>query len=74
MTNRLVLIAALTLAAGLHPRTLRRPPPIWFSSNGKVIMLDDTSSIIQAVAITQSVPASGGRKCAGLQSRAIFTI
>jgi predicted amidohydrolase YtcJ len=51
MTNRLVLIAALTLAAGVAPTHAQAPTADMVLINGKVITLDDTSSILQAIAI-----------------------
>src|SRR6202049_4489477 len=51
MTNRLVLIAALTLAAGVAPTHAQAPTADMVLINGKVITLDDTSSILQGIAI-----------------------
>jgi len=51
MTNRLVLIAALSLAAGVAPTHAQAPAADMVLINGKVITLDDTSSILQAIAI-----------------------
>src|SRR5215468_9126917 len=51
MTNRLVLIAALTLAAGIAPAHAQAPAADMVLINGRVITLDDASSILQAVAI-----------------------
>src|SRR5215470_17415688 len=52
MTNRLVLIAALTVAAGVAPARAQAPAAAdTILVNGKIITLDDTSSIVQAVAI-----------------------
>jgi hypothetical protein len=48
MTNRLVLIAALTLAAGVAPTHGQAPAADMVLINGKVITLDDTSPILQA--------------------------
>ncbi len=54
MTNRLVLIAALAFAAGAAgaaPTQAQTPAADMVLSNGKVITLDGTSSIDQAIAI-----------------------
>ena len=52
MTNRLVLIAALVVAAGVAaPTYAQAPAPGMVLINGKVITLDGTSSILQAIAI-----------------------
>jgi predicted amidohydrolase YtcJ len=52
MTNRLVLIVALTVAAGIAPAHAQAPAAAdTILVNGRVITLDDTSSIVQAVAI-----------------------
>src|SRR5262245_40975517 len=52
MTNRLVLIAALTVAAGLAPAHAQAPAAAdTILLNGKIIILDDASSIVQAVAV-----------------------
>ena len=52
MTNRLVLIAALVFAAGVAaPTYAQAPAPRMALINGKVITLDGTSSILQAIAI-----------------------
>jgi predicted amidohydrolase YtcJ len=52
MTNRLVLIAALTFAAGVAvPAHAQAPAADMVLINGKVITLDGTSSILQAIAI-----------------------
>ncbi len=52
MTNRLVLIVALTIAAGIAPAHAQAPAAAdTILVNGRVITLDDTSSIVQAVAI-----------------------
>src|SRR5262252_10561052 len=52
MTNRLVLSAALVLAAGVAaPTYAQAPAPRMVLINGKVITLDGTSSILQAIAI-----------------------
>jgi predicted amidohydrolase YtcJ len=51
MTNRLVLIAGLAAALGIVPAHAQAPPADTVLVNGKVITLDDGSSIVQAVAI-----------------------
>jgi predicted amidohydrolase YtcJ len=52
MTNHLVLIAALTFAAGVAvPAHAQAPAADMVLINGKVITLDGTSSILQAIAI-----------------------
>src|SRR5579871_1564849 len=51
MTNRLVLIAALTLAAGVARAQAQAPAADTILMNGKVVTLDDASSIVEAVAI-----------------------
>src|SRR5262245_56305598 len=51
MMNRLILIAALTLATGVAPARAQAPAADTVLINGKVITLDDASSILQAVAI-----------------------
>jgi predicted amidohydrolase YtcJ len=51
MTNRLVLIAGLAAALGIVPAHAQAPPADTVLVNGKVITLDDASSIVQAVAI-----------------------
>jgi len=52
MTNRLVLSAALVFAAGVAaPTYAQAPAPHMVLINGKVITLDGTSSILQAIAI-----------------------
>src|SRR5882724_11821507 len=52
MTNRLMLIATLAAAAGLAPAHAQAPAVAdTILLNGKVITLDDASSIVQAVAI-----------------------
>lgn len=51
MTNRLVLIAALTVAATATPAHAQAPAVDTILVNGKVITLDDASSIVQAIAI-----------------------
>jgi predicted amidohydrolase YtcJ len=50
MTNRLLLMAALTLAAGLAPAGAQAPAHT-ILINGKVITLDSASSIVEALAI-----------------------
>ena len=51
MTNRLVLIAALTAAVAGAPAHAQVPGADTILVNGKVVTLDDASSIVQAVAI-----------------------
>jgi predicted amidohydrolase YtcJ len=51
MANRLVFITALTLAAGVAPVHAQTPAADTVLINGKVIVLNDASSILQAVAI-----------------------
>jgi hypothetical protein len=52
MTNRLLLIAALTVAAGLAPARAQAPAAAHtILMNGKVITLDSASSIAEAIAI-----------------------
>src|SRR5437867_1459239 len=52
MTNRLALIAALTLAAGIAPAYAQAPAAAdTILVTGKVVTLDGTSSTVQAVAI-----------------------
>jgi predicted amidohydrolase YtcJ len=51
MTNRLVLIAVLAVAAAIAPAYAQVPAADTILVNGKVITLDDASSIVQAVAI-----------------------
>jgi hypothetical protein len=50
-SNRLVLIAALTLAAGGTLTHAQAPAADVVLINGKVVTLDDASSIVQAIAI-----------------------
>src|SRR5437660_12464131 len=70
MTNRLVLIAALGAAAGIAPAHAQAPAAAdTILINGKVITLDDTSSIVQAVAIRYGkILAAGGN--ADIRTRA----
>ncbi len=52
MTNRLLLIAALTVVAGIAPAHAQAPAAAdTILLDGKIITLDDTSSVVQAVAI-----------------------
>jgi hypothetical protein len=51
MMNRLLLVAALTLAAGVAPGNAQAPAADTILLDGKVITLDDASSVVQAVAI-----------------------
>src|SRR5262249_4357265 len=52
MTNRLVLIATLTIAAGLASARAQVPDAAdVILAGGKVVTLDDASSVVQAVAI-----------------------
>jgi predicted amidohydrolase YtcJ len=51
MMNRLLLIAALTVAVGVAPGHAQAPAADTILLDGKVITLDDASSIVQAVAI-----------------------
>ena len=51
MTNGLALIAALAFAAGVAQAHAQGPGADMVLTNGKVITLDDTSSILQAIAI-----------------------
>ncbi len=61
MTNRLVLIAALTLAAGIAPTHAQAPAVAdTILVNGKVITLDDASSIVQAVAVRDGKVLAAG--------------
>jgi hypothetical protein len=48
MTNRLVLVAALALAAGIAPAHAQAPTADTVLLNGKVVTLDDTSSTLAA--------------------------
>ena len=71
MTNRLVLIAALTVAAGLAPAHAQAPAAAdTILVNGKVITLDDASSIVQAVA--QAAEVQGVARVSMDGSRAYF--
>ena len=49
--NRLVLIAALTILATIAPAHAQVPAADTILVNGKIITLDDASSIVQAIAI-----------------------
>ena len=51
MKSRLMLIAALTFGGGVAPARAQAPAADTVLINGKVITLDDASSILQAVAI-----------------------
>jgi predicted amidohydrolase YtcJ len=51
MTNRLMLIATLTAAVAAAPAHAQAPAVDTLLVNGKVITLDDASSIVQAIAI-----------------------
>ena len=51
MTNRLMLIAALTVVATATPAHAQAPAVDTILVNGKVVTLDDASSIVQAIAI-----------------------
>jgi predicted amidohydrolase YtcJ len=51
MMNRLLLVAALTVAAGVAPGNAQAPAADTILLDGKVITLDDASSVVQAVAI-----------------------
>ena len=51
MTNRLMLIAALTVVATATPAHAQAPAADTILMNGKVITLDDASSIVEAIAI-----------------------
>jgi hypothetical protein len=51
MRSRIALIAALTVAAGVAPAHAQAPAADTILMNGKVITLDDTSSIVEAIAI-----------------------
>ncbi|HWN51483.1 MAG TPA: amidohydrolase [Xanthobacteraceae bacterium] len=51
MTNRLMLIATLTAAVAVAPAHAQAPAVDTLLVNGKVITLDDASSIVQAIAI-----------------------
>jgi predicted amidohydrolase YtcJ len=51
MTNRLMLIAALTAVVTATPAHAQAPAADSILMNGKIITLDDASSIVQAIAI-----------------------
>src|SRR5215467_11798850 len=51
MRNHLALIAALTVVVAAAPAQAQAPAADMILVNGKVITLDDASSIVQAIAI-----------------------
>src|ERR1700730_2195492 len=51
MTNRLMLIAALTVVATATPAHAQAPAVDTLLVNGKIITLDDAPSIVEAIAI-----------------------
>src|SRR5262245_28392123 len=51
MRNHFALIAALTVVAAAAPAQAQAPAADMILVNGKVITLDDASSIVQAIAI-----------------------
>src|SRR5262245_10259225 len=51
MTNRFVAIAALAVVAGIAPAHAQAPAADTVLVNGKIVTLDGTSSILQAIAI-----------------------